>query len=469
MKKSILLISPTYRWWWVAPPCGIGWIANSFKKIDVRTKFIDCQITPRYKKKILQSLNEYDLVGITVNVSTISNALEISSFIRKNSPKTKIIMGGPHPTAMYEKLVPNYADIVVLGEGEDTITELMQKEQLSTIKGITYFQNGKLEVNPSRPLIEDLDNLGMPAWELYNLKKYRFASVPVPFAMITTSRGCPYNCIYCTKFIHGTKIRLRSPENVLEEIDYLVNNFAVEEIQIVDDNFTLLIEHSKNICKEIINHNYEKVRFSLPYGIKADIIIDDELVGLLAKAKFHQVAISIESGSQEVLKKIGRNQLNTEVLRANIKSIRKAGIEVNLYFMIGLPFDTIETMQKTIDLAKSLLPVDNVCFYMAIPFPGTAFYDMVKEKGRFLCNLTTNSFTYTGKATYEIGSLKAKDMNKMYRKAYRLFLFRAPLIKRILKINIKSLRIFYGLIKYGFNLLFCGGQIKNKSYLNENV
>jgi radical SAM superfamily enzyme YgiQ (UPF0313 family) len=454
----MLLISACYSNWWIGPPGGLGWIASSLERIGLKPKLIDCQITPRYKQFILEALKEYPTVGITTTAGTISSSLEIATLIRQNSPTTKIIMGGPHPTAVYERLIPRYADIVVLGEGEDTITELMQQEDLSKIKGIAYW-DGSLKVNERRPLIEDLDRLGFPAWHLYDLRRYRFATTHLPFAMITTSRGCHYDCIYCTKHVHGYKIRLRSLENVLDEIDYLVNKHSVREIRIMDDNVAFYCERVKKLCELIIGRRYKNLRFVISNGLRADNG-DFEMFKLLAQAGFYLVAIGIDSASQQILDAAER-KLKLESARKTIEMARKAGIRVRVPFIIGFPFDTEQTIEETISFAKSL-PIDNVSFNIAIPFPGTKFYKIVQEKGKFLYDLTMNSAVFDGKAVYEMEHLKARDMDRMNCRAYREFYLRPSQIWRAINLNIESLKMLLGLLRYGLGIIFQGGQIYNK-------
>ncbi|MFH1338436.1 MAG: cobalamin-dependent protein, partial [Candidatus Omnitrophota bacterium] len=237
-KNQLLLILPVSPWRWTAPSLGIAYIGSALEGTGFKVKLIDCQITPGYRKKILSLLADYPSVGISVNAGNVSSALDIAREIRNHSPSTRIIMGGPHATAVYERLIPEYADIVVRGEGEDTIVELMQQDDLSSIKGIAYWDK-ELKLTPARPYIQDLDALRFPAWHLYELKRYRLGNTFTPLAIVMTSRGCPYDCIYCVKYVHGYKVRLRSVDNVLNEIDQLVSRFGIREIQIMDDVFTI--------------------------------------------------------------------------------------------------------------------------------------------------------------------------------------------------------------------------------------
>jgi len=446
----VLLVNPRYNWWWSVAPFGLGWIATSLERLGIRPKVIDCQVTRNYKRRIIESLRDYPTVGISSTIGTISSALEIASFIRQNSPKTRIIMGGPHPTAIYDKLLPRYADIVVLGEGEDTITELMQEKDLSKIKGIAYW-DGSLKVNERRPLIEDLDRLGFPAWHLFDLKRYRSLHAHIPFVPMITSRGCPYQCIYCTKFVHGSKMRLRSVENVLSEIDYLVNSFGVKEIQIVDDNFTFYQSWVKELCVSIITKDFNGLRF-VSGGIRADNV-DLEIFSLLKKAGFYLVNIGVESGSEDVLNKVGK-AIKLDKIKETINIAKSTGLEVRAAFMFGLPFDTKETMLQTLNFAKSLA-VDNAAFGIAVPFPGTAFYEIVRNKGRLLEDLAMNSVCfYSGKSVYETDALKAKDIEGIYRKARRQFYFRPSQFWRAINLKISSISLIPRLIKYGYDLLF---------------
>jgi len=439
--KALLIFSP-HLWYWTAPAPGIGYIASALEGIGVKVEFIDCQIVRDYKKKILSLLPEYPVVGLSVNAGNVSSALDIAGAIRKKSPETKIIMGGPHATAGYERLIPEYADIVVRGEGDDTIVELMQEDDLSRVKGIAYW-NGELKVTPDRPYIEDLDRLRFPAWHLYDLKRYRLGNTLSPIAIIMTSRGCPYDCIYCVKCVHGYKIRFRSLDNVFNEINYLISRFGVKEIQIMDDAFTVYPERVKEFCKMAINRS-KKLRFALGGGIRADLG-NQEMFNLLVQAGCYMAPIAVEAGSQEVLNKIQKN-LNLQKARKIINMANRAGLRTPLFFIIGFPFETLETMYQTIDLAKQLT-VDQAHFFIATPFYGTKFYEIVKNEGKFLVDMAVTSTNYEyGPAVYETESLKAKDVEMMYKKAQQAFHFRLKYIWLILTTPIVNLKIIPGLI-----------------------
>ncbi len=447
--KRILLIFPGHYYSWSAPAPGIGYIASALEGIGVKVKFIDCQITRDYKQKIISLLPEYPVVGLSVNAGNVSSALEIAGAIRAVSPRTRIIMGGPHATSVYDKLIPEYADIVVRGEGEETIAELMRANDLSRVEGIAYWDGG-LKVNSPRPYIEDLDKLNFPAWHLYDLGKYRFRNVFNPHALIVTSRGCPYDCIYCVKNIHGNKVRLRSIDNILEEIDCLVYNFGVKEILIMDDLFTLYPDRVKEFCRDLIK-SQTKIRFALGGGIRI-AFGDQEMFDLLAQAGCYMVDIVIESGSQEILDKIGRQGRITETIET-VDMIKKTKMKLSFFCMFGFPFETVETIQKTIDFTRKM-NFDTGVFVLATPYPGTKFYEIVKNNGSFLYDPIKESAQIGKNASYETAFLKARDMELMLKKAYKNFYLRPKQIWKIFINRFPNFKRMLESVKLGKNLIY---------------
>jgi len=460
-KRQILLVFPYSPWRWLAPSLGIAYIASALENIGIKVEFIDCQITRHYKEKILSLLSEYPVVGLSVNAGNVSSAIDIAGAIRKTSAKTKIIMGGPHATAIYERLIPEYADIVVRGEGEDTVVELMREEDLNKVKGIAYW-DGDVKVNAPRPFIEDLDRLRFPAWHLFELERYRYANSYIPFVFMGTSRGCPYDCIYCTKFVHGYKIRLRTAENLIGELEYLINKFKIKEINISDDCFTFYPERIKQFCKLIIKSGFNKrVCFSGTNGIRPDIC-DPEMFKLLKQAGFNKLFFSIESGSQKILDKIGRGY-NIAKVKETIRMAKKAGLEIHAFFTMGFLFETLDDIQMTVDLAKSL-PIGNASFAMVVPLVGTKLYEMmVNEQGKFPYDLITNSVGFDVKAVCHSSILHPEEIEKMHRRAYRQFYLRPSQIYNALNLKkIKSFGDFFCRLNYGWNIFFRGGQIRER-------
>lgn len=454
----MILIIPSSKFsrWFICPHLGIAYIAASLEKIGEKVVVIDCQYERDFKRRIREDIKYHRMVGFTVNVANIGETLEIASFIRSNYPEKKIVMGGPLATAIYEKLIPQYADIVVLGEGEETIKEIVTISDLSRIKGIAWWQDGEIRLNPKRELIQDLDSIPYPAWHLVDLSKYR-PSLLRKFTIMMTSRGCPYDCINCTKIIHGYKYRERSIPNVIGEIDYLVEKFGIKEIHFWDDMFTYKPERVKRLCEAIIKKRYKRLRFAIPAGIRADIN-DEEMFKLMREAGFYFVIVAVESGVQKVVDGLGK-RLNLEKVKDTINTLRKLNFRTGVFFMLGTPFDNLNTMQKTIDFAKQL-KVHHAYFFITTPFPGTKLYELIKNKGRFLKDPTYLSCVYDeGKPVFEIDELKAEDVEKMFKRAYREFYLRPSQIARVIKGIIKDPPELVLLFKQGSRILFKGRRI----------
>jgi radical SAM superfamily enzyme YgiQ (UPF0313 family) len=234
-----------------------------------------------------------------------------------------------------------------------------------------------------------------------------------------------------------------------------------KEIQIWDDNFTFFPERVKELSRGIIRRNYKDLIFSIPNGIRADVG-DYEMFKLMEKAGFYWTGMGIDSTSPEVLNKLQRG-LSIERANETLGMINKTRMKVKLHFMIGFPFDTVDTMRQTIDSARRML-AENRCvfavfFCIATPFPGTDFYRLVQEKGKLLRDLIFNSNSYNERAVYEIGDLKSFDIDKMFARANRQVAVMPSFIWRNLKMGHKSLRALPGAVKYLWDKLFHGGRI----------
>ena len=426
----MLLINPPSNNFFSFPVASLGYIASLLEKNGHEVTMIDAHIDRHYKKKILTALECNEYVGLTTNIVKISGAIQIADFIRKNRPDAKIIMGGPYASVEFEKLIPEHADIIVHGEGEYTLLDIVQgNEELKDIKGISYWDGNCIKTTPLRPNIEDLDSLPFPAWHLFDLRRYPTVAKKWPVVPIITSRGCPYKCINCTHVIHGYKYRYRSPENVVDEIEYMVDRFGIKEFQIWDDNFTLLPERTRKICELIIERKI-KIFLSAPNGIRADIG-DLELFKLMKKAGFFMVSLAVESGDQENVNKLGKKQ-DLERLKATVKMLNEVKIKINLFVILGLPFDSKETMRKSIDFVKKL-KVEMVQFFTCAPFPGTELFEIIKKEGRLLYDPEVfHPGFQRNEPVFEMPNLSSKDVKRMARRAYMEFYFRPGQIYRFL-------------------------------------
>lgn len=448
MNKRVLLIDPlgTTKVYSTAkikvarpivPSISLAALAGSLLKEGCRdVKILDLNISKDSHKEFQEVMSDYkpDFVGITFVTPLFISAYELCKRIKRNYPDVIVIGGGVHSTILpKEALTKGQFDVVVMGEGEEALVELVGNKKWSDIKGIAYKKDKEVVINPSRPLIENLDDLPFPAWHLYDIPKY-FSSYlncrKNPVGPIETSRGCPFNCCFCSKAIFERSFRVKSAERVVDEIERMLE-LGFKEIHIWDDNFSADMERAKLICDLIIKKGL-KFPWNIFNGLRVDRI-DEELLSKLKKAGCYRTAIGIESGNQEVLNQVGKN-ITLEKVRKAVSLIKKAKIECMGFFILGLPGETEKTMQDTINFAKEL-KLDFAKTGILSPFPGTPIYEKWEKEGRILSHDWSDYiFHATGKLAYNHPNLSAETIWKYYNKFYRkLYLSPAFIWKRFVK------------------------------------
>ena len=276
------------------------------------------------------------------------------------------------------------------------------------------------------------------------MNKYKCRARKLPVAPLLTSRGCPYNCIFCNKSIFGHTFRARSPENILQEVDHLINDFGVKQLDILDDNFTLDIKRAEKFLDMLIEKNYDLL-INCQNCVRADGVTR-ELIHKMKLAGVFKVGIGIESGDKEILKKI-KKQLDLERVKQVIKWFNEVNIVTYGFFMLGFPWDVPKTMQKTIDFAKESNP-DIANFMITIPFPGTELYEYVIKNAKLLQKIEEGVFCgfYGNRVFFETNALKQEDVSKYFEKAYKEFYVRPKKIMELL-LTPKSLDEFKWIIE----------------------
>ena len=400
----------------ILPPLGLAYIAAVLQKSDIEVKIIDCLIegnmegTQYGSDQIRYGLSDSqiekeiqifspDKVGISCLFSAKEfDLINVCKIVKKVNPNIITACGGAHPTAMYNSLLkdPNL-DYVIFGEGEYTTQKLIDtinsKNDLSQVDGIAYKENGIIKVNPKTHYIENLDELPLPARHLLKMDKYLESNSPhsgikrMPFTSMVTSRGCPNKCSFCViKILWGQKVRYRSPENVLMEIEDLINTYNIKEIHFEDDNFSANKKRTKTILQGIIDKGWD-LTLSSPSGL-AIHALDEELLSLMKKAGYYSISLAIESGDEDVLKMMHK-PVKLKKVKEIIKNARKYDLKTKGFFILGYPGETKEQMQRTIDFAKNA-NLDWAIFFMATPIPGSDLEKMCREKGY----LVNNSIDY---------------------------------------------------------------------------
>jgi radical SAM superfamily enzyme YgiQ (UPF0313 family) len=410
MKKmhKITLLFPNFNYYEFLsvtphqPSLSLGYLAACLKDAKIEYDLIDAAAENLSPKEIIARINKFNpsIVGITTNVSLSYAAIHHAEEIHKMFPKIKILMGGPWASAEYKQIIrAKYADVVVIGEGEQTLIELMvttnwNSQNLNNIKGIAYLMDGNIIKTENRPLIKNVDEIPIPDWSKFPKKGYRKSHRAKFIFPLITSRGCPFNCKNCTKIIHGCVHRLRSIENVLKELDYLAS-IGAKEIIIEDDMFNYPLPRIKKLLLAIIKRNY-KFNFQLSNGIRADYI-DATFAKLLYAAGFYRAAIAIESGSQKVVDFLEKKLSLTQIPKS-IKNLRDAHIAVSGYFILGLPIENYQSMIYSVYFANSL-DLDIIVFLNLLVFPSTKLYKYIQNKKEIIkdnnCISPAINYVYT--------------------------------------------------------------------------
>ncbi len=368
-----------------------------------------------YKVKSLKP----DYVGLTFTTPLYSQALAIARVVKKVSPKTLVVAGGVHVSTLpAETLKQAEIDIVVLGEGDFTLLEIIKAKNLQDVAGIAYNQARRIIFTKQRELLAP-DEIPFPQLKLINVSSYRVPHTYCrtnPVATIETSRGCPYGCVYCNKSVFGHNFRAKSAERVVYELKQL-KNFGFREVHIADDGFTNDMERAAEICKLIIKARL-KLLLNCTNGIRADRVSLD-LLKLMKKAGFYRLSFGVESGSQHILDNIHKGLKLSQVVQA-FRWCRIARLETVAFFMLGLPGETKEDIKATIRFAKLLKP-DIIKLSIMMPLPGTPIFNQLKQQHRLLSLKWDDYGFYKGKPVFKHEYLTWQELRHYEKLAYRSF------------------------------------------------
>jgi anaerobic magnesium-protoporphyrin IX monomethyl ester cyclase len=435
---------------------GLAYLAAVSEKRGDEVFVFDADVEKRSVGDFVQEFRP-DIVGITANTPQVKQAWRTAKAI-KEVYDCPVVLGGPHVSVLPEESVEKpYVDIVVRGEGEDAWIDICtrlenyladqseyhtdafmhpENEIFDDCEGLTYMtSDGQIHNNPDRNPIADLDSLPWPAYHFFKMENYtnlQPATDHVDGARsfsIMTSRGCPYRCTFCSQSIMPIKWRSRSPESVIAEWRHLVDDLGAEEIGILDDSANIRVKRLEELGRLLIENKLNHVPWIFVNGIRANLA-SKELLALLKEAGLKRTAFGVESGDPEILRSIDK-KVDHDTIRQAFKNAKDVGLETIAFLIIGLPGETRETMQATIDFAIEIDPII-ANFSMMTPYPGTKVYEMVKRQGRFLINDWEDYVFFDQKARYEMGDMTAELVEEMYRKAYRQFYLRpSPVMRRL--------------------------------------
>jgi len=377
-KRVLLCVPPiTGRFGWPAcPHTGVGYLSASLSAAGIEHQVFDMRLGNTFKRlRQVIAAFEPDLVGLTMTTHGHKNYYEIANRLKEG--KYKVVLGGPHVSLFRNKVLEGCrADFAVKNEGERTFVDLCSGKELSSIEGLIYRDGGQIIENPDRPFIQDLDSLPFPTYDKFPLNEYLTDEIS-----IISSRGCPYSCTFCAAYTSlGKKFRMRSAENVLDELSFWYKR-GCKRFNFNDDNFTLDRDRAYKICDLIDKHGYKDLYLLCGQGVRADRV-DRDLLVRMKSVGFQYLAFGVESGNERVLASVKKGE-KLETIERAIKDCCDLGYEVVLFFMIGHPEETPRDVADTFSLALKY-PVRQATFYNILPMPNTNLYKEVQEKGSFL-------------------------------------------------------------------------------------
>jgi len=382
--------------------------------------------------KILE--NDPECVGITSVTLAIGNAYKLAGMIKARDPRVTIIIGGAHVTAVPEETMSRYADgfdVGVVGEGERTITELLEAieggKPLDHIRGIIFHDKSldKFKYTERIGLVSDLDDLPMPAWDLLpDISKHyiptTYAIDRLPSFSLVTTRGCAFKCTFCDRSVFGNKYRKHSPGYIISMLKDLYFNYGIRDIRFNDDEFMLSKTHLSVLCESILK---EKLDITWSCLARVDSVTY-ELLTLMRRSGCRQIRFGIESGSQSILDEIKKG-ITIDDVRKAVSMTKKAGIRTIGFFMMALPGETMDTIRETVDFAKELDLDDFKMNYYA-PFPGSQLYKDIDKYGT--ADLSWEKMNMHTRPSFLPHGLTEEQLIKMNKYAFRSFYLRPKVI-----------------------------------------
>ncbi len=446
------------------PDLGLGYLASYLKQEGHEVKILVRPQELNSATALADFLKKqpFDIIGIKCMSSSIFAIMETIRLIRQVDHNIKIVLGGAHPSCDPENifgLLPE-ADFAFRGEAEIGLAQLaktletgdLSPEILKTIPGLIWKDGQKTTAN-ELAIIEDIDSLAFPAWEL--MKPRNFPHIPFhgysrryPIAPMLLTRGCPGKCTYCSADkLNRRKVRSRSVDSIMDEMNLLVGKYGVREIEFFDSNCASPNGPLRQVCEQMVSQKLD-VTWCAPVGMRVDSI-DKELAGLMRQSGCFQVHVGIESGSPRVLKMVKKG-ITPDLVREKVRIIRDAGIEVVGYFIIGFPTETKKEIETTLSFAMEL-PLTGASFSIFNPLPGTPIFEEVYGNQQVDAQ-TLQSLDYIH---YEnnLSEIPFEGLRRTQKNAYLKFYLRPRILKYFFR-NINSLRKTQFILHRIIKLLF---------------
>lgn len=455
---KVLLVKPHNLSDHIQPSLGLGYLATAIRGRH-EVAILDCirENIPIEKLESVLESSRPDVVGLQCYTFDLRFVTEALKAAKRVSRETVTVVGGPHPSAMPEDLFHRAGkdlDFAFVGEAETGLPMLLDglrdgQADYRAVPGLVWRDNGRIRSKlPVFP--EDLDALGMPAWDIIRPETYPESQHGAfyrqfPIAPVIVTRGCPYPCTFCAgHVVSGRKIRRRSAGHVLDEIQYLRRRFGIREFHVVDDNFTQDRDYAKSLLRQLKAASLG-MSWAVPNGVRMDTL-DEELLGLMKDTGLYLISLGIESGSDRMLK-LMRKGTTKEGIRSSVRMIRRAGIDMAGFFILGYPGETAATIRETIRFSAEL-PLKRANYFTYLPFPGSESFRMLQAGGR-LGEVDWTRF-YFMNAAYVPDGLTRKALKRWQRLAFLRFYMRPGILLYQIR-SVRSLRHLYYLTRRFFH------------------
>jgi len=409
------------------PPQDLMLMASSLESAGIICKIRDYPIEKKGWSNFKADLAEFgpDFLIISTTTPSLRQDLESCKIAKEANPHMLTVAKGAHFLVYDLPVLKEFPelDIIIRGENEIAIKEIATENNLATVLGITYRDNGQIKRNADRPFLENLDTLPLPARHLVRNELYIRPDNKQPMAIIETSRGCPGSCIFCLVGpVAGKRIRNRSVKAIIQEIEECVHKYNIRNFHFKSDTFTWNKIWVLELCREISKRD---LKIEWICNSRVDTL-DTERLELMKNAGCRAIGFGIESGNQEILEKIKKG-ITLKAAQEAVSLCRKCGVKSYAYFIIGFPWDTKNTVDDSIRFSLKLNP-DFIDFFLPFPFPGTELEKVAKE----LKLLSNDGVKAYASAMMNTLALTKEDLSRLKKKGLRRFYLRPSYILRTL-------------------------------------
>lgn len=421
------------------PPLNIAILAAIAEKAGHKVQLVDGEIEDLTDRDIIERVKDFspDLIGLTGTTPMFHLVSRLAKALKEETG-VPIMAGGHHVTLFKEKVFEKCFDFLFAGEADTSFADFLKcyndNGDFAAVKGLIFRRKGE-PIFTGNPLpVQDLDAIPFPARHLLKFEKYKVGTLrgTLNYTSIMTTRGCPFECIYCSNSVYGRNVRRRSIENVMDEIEHVVDRFGIKHFYFVEDVLTLSKQYSLGLCDEIDKRGL-KITFE---GSTRANLFDEELAKRLAKSGLIRLSFGLESADPKVLKII-KKQVPLESYLAANRLTNKYGIETINSVMLGLPGEDRASIDRTIAFLRKAKDIHHTTYGIAMPYPGTEFYEMAK-RGEYGLKLHTDDFSKYQRynsAVLSVGDLSPDDLIrlqkvgllKIYLTPWRIW----PMLKRV--------------------------------------